>query len=238
GGHAIAAGIIAERVGWSPLPADAFWWLLPAAIVIGGLATRVFFDLKESRLTAAAAILSAVFCGIALAGGIGFALPIDVAEPVVTAAATQLAIGLAAVSLLAYSRRIVLEATGVLAAPAKREAKSETTEQGEEVELKPAPKPSRKAKAAASAATPAKPTLATSTASTSTSTKASTPKSNARATQPRTAAKKAEPAQETQWVDGSQGEMDDYGDEGTPRKLSKAERKRLRRQKARQNRAA
>lgn len=234
--HGLLGAIIAEQVGWSPLAGGAFWWLVPSAVVLGGLAIRVFFDLKESGLAAAAAVVSATACGTALASGVGFALPIEVAEPVVTTAATHLALGFAAVSLLAYSRRIGLEASGVLAAPAKRHAVSEPDEATDQPTPKPAGKRSRKPATPATADSVAapKPRAATTRKAAARLTRSKAPEQPAAVP----AAAPKETNKETQWVDGSQGDMDDYSDDATPRKLSKAERKRLRRQKARQQRAA
>jgi len=215
--HQVVASLVAAKVGWSPLAGDAFWWLAPAVLGPGLVAVRLFLDLKESRLAAIAAVVATIGGGVALAAAMNW-LPAFAAAhaAVIQAAALLVALVAVGVSLLGYIRRIVIEADGKIAAPAKRKSAAKQQQEQDRADSKPAAKAEKKP-AAASTTKPAKPT--------------------------REKQRQAKPAiaSETQWVDGSQGGVDDdYGDEDAarPRKLTKAERKRLRKQKERQNRAA
>lgn len=216
--HQVAAGALATRVGWSPLPSDAFWWLAPGGVLLGGLAVRLFFDLKESRLAATGAVLAGASACVAVAATQGWA-PVAYAEflPIVGVAATHTMLITSALALLAFSRRIVREANGRAAAPVKRKKPTAKTSQ-----QPAAAKPADKSKPASKNAAAKRVTKAASTPA---------PVSEIAQTPPTA-------AEATQWVDGTQGGDDDYGDDAPRRKLSKAERKRLRRQKARQGRAA
>ena len=215
--HQVIATALAAKVGWSPLAGDAFWWLAPALLGPGLVAIRLFFDLKESRLAAFAGAVAIVAGSIAVAASIGW-LPASLAPNTTTIEVAALLVALVAtgVSLLGYIRRIVIEADGKIAAPIRHKpaVKQKREEAAPEVKL-----------AATTKSQPDEPKTTKSTAK-----------------QRREQRRKAKPdASQTQWVDGSQGAVDDdYGDEdaGRPRKLTKAERKRLRKLKERQNRAA
>lgn len=227
--HKVVASGIAAQVGWSPIANNAFWWLAPSVLLGGGLVGRLFFDLKECRLAATTVVLGVIASGVAAAASQGWA-PAAITDllPVIEFGATQFALLAAAFALLAYSRRIVLEAEGRAAAPVKRDVATKPLATEEKPEQKQ-PTKAAKSKPKAAAATVQSPPAA-----------ASAPE-NASQKKPRIAAetKRSKPAAaSTEWVDGSQGGGDDYDDDHAPRKLSKAERKRLRRQKARQGRAA
>lgn len=208
--HGVAASAIASRVGWSPLAGDAFWWMAPATLLLGGLGGRMFFDVKESRLATAGAVIATLSAGVAIVASQGWApSSLTPHARVIEFAATNGFLLATAFALLAYARRIVLEAGGRAAAPVKR--------------VRPAKQP--KATKTEAKEEPKKPAAASRPA--------------AKTETPRIASETAHPSSSTQWVDGSEGDVDDYGDDDSPRrKLSKAERKRLRRQKARENRAA
>lgn len=227
GAHGVAAKLIAQQVAWSPLAGDAFWWLAPATLVLGAVAARLFFDLKESLLAAASSLLAVTGAGVAIAAWQGWAP--EAATPYLSIAefvGAEVAFGGMAFAMLAYCRRIVREAEGRVAAPTKPiKAKSKSEANADADRSGNAPgraKPTRAkqttAPRIAAEIAQAKPQRSDSTATSRAASQAAT---------------------STEWVDGSQGADDDYGDDGGPRrKLSKAERKRLRKQKARQGRAA
>ncbi|MEO1498848.1 MAG: hypothetical protein AAFV43_17045, partial [Planctomycetota bacterium] len=52
--HQILAGLIADSTGFSPLPANAFWWLALGLPIFGLLAVRLVVDASASRLAVAA----------------------------------------------------------------------------------------------------------------------------------------------------------------------------------------
>lgn len=211
GMHHVVATAIGEAVGWSPLAGHAFWWLMPAVAFGGPVAAFALLDLRESKFALGAASAAMVSVVIALCAHMGWAPGTLKAElPVITAAALLVGLLSVAWAQLAYARRMVLEADGKVSKPEKPVATLKM--ENETAAEKDNPK-----KTATAKLQPAK----------------------AAATKP-SQKKQQVAAESTQWVDGSQG---DYGeayddDEDRPRKLTKAERKRLRRLKERQNRAA
>lgn len=209
--HHMVAAAIGNAVGWSPLSGHTFWWLMPAAVVSGPLAVLIVRDMRESKLALSSAGLGLAAVVVALSAHMGWAPSSMAAElPVISAAALLIGLILMVVAQLSYARRMVLEADGKIEKPLKRlpAAKEEKNPQ--------------KQKGKSEAEQP----------STVSETVEPEPKKKGR--KQRKAA-----AESTQWVDGSQdGFEESYDDEEQPRKLTKAERKRLRRLKERQNRAA
>ncbi|MEQ8849647.1 hypothetical protein [Botrimarina sp.] len=238
--HAAAAQQLAELTGASALRGAAVWWLAPALLTTLLLAVRSFAEVKESRVSAAlaaAAGVAAVAAGLAAASVLPLVGATPAAGRLVGPLVSMLVPVLALASLLAYSRRILMEASGRIAPPAKprREPKAKRGDAAES----PAAKAEPGGAAAASRETddddadhdadhdadaePTAPRLAERT--TRPSRKADTKKKQ------RAAA--AESDQATQWVDGADGYQEEYEDGPERRRPSKAERKRLRREKAR-----
>ncbi|MEM6798693.1 MAG: hypothetical protein AAF589_04195 [Planctomycetota bacterium] len=223
--HGALASLAATRVGWTALPGDAVWWLAPSVVVLGVIAVRAFLDLKESRLAACSSLAAALAAIVAVVASLGGAPAVVSDVEAVQCGATNLSLVFVLFALLAYTRRIVQEADGRVAAPAKPAAKR--TNSSDESEKAPAKKAST-----AKASQPAKPRVAAST---------TTPSKPVEQAKQGRQAKPPAAKSETPWGDGSQGDYDDDyedGDGATRRRLSKAERKRLRKQKARQGRAA
>lgn len=216
--HNALATVIAINVGWTALPGSAIWWLLPTLLIATPLAVRVIIDLKESRLALSAALLAAACFGVALVAKLGGTPAAWAASgTVIVAGALHLGLLATLLSQLAYTRRILQEAGGQIAPPAKAKLVASSTAESQQAERE-----SQEVKPVA----------------VGTSNHLETKRRSDRVSPqepPRVAA-------ETQWVDGSQADYQDaYEDEGdgaTRRKLSKSERKRLRKQKARGNRAA
>ena len=228
--HESLASIAAAQVGWSPLPENMFWWLVPAVLVGGAVILRTMLDLKHC-VPALLAVVASLLCGGAMTAAEQGWLPAT-AQPWLTLISHGCAVGgllWAVVALLCYCRRIVLEAGGTIKAPLQKPVAK--TEPAKTVAAKQSAKSQVKKSTATS--TPArKPTakIAESTTVASHSASRSSAKPAKRAA--------VEKSSTTQWTDGSDVDSD-YGDDGAPRrKLSKAERKRIRKQKERQNRAA
>lgn len=247
-GHQYLANGLAQLVGWSPMPMNAFWWLVPAGLIAGGIAIRMTLDLAESRVALSVAILAMLTLSLGwgveaglMPNAIANISPILVSPlfgPTTSLAGTSLLL----IATLLYSRHIVLEEQGVIAKPATRTI------------TKPAAKPVAKAKIkAAELEEPAvaeKPTQRKSNATNKTTiepkAKAQEPSESVRAPEPTRAERRAEEKRQKQaeakstaseptlWVSGDDSSyQDEYEENGAPRKLTKAERKRLKKLKAR-----
>lgn len=235
--HAAVAAQMAAVTGFSPLAGDAFWWLAPGALVLGGVLIRSLLEIKESPVAGAVGLLGVAVgsAGWLAAAGLTPGFLVGLApvfgSPLFAPAAVLAAVSLASFTLLLYSRRIVREAAGEVDAPvatpksvekpAEKAKKTET--KAAEVEAKPAPtrdrsKPKRPAVVAPEPeAEFDEPEIVPTRAA---------KRANRRAAQ--------EAAEETdRWVSGGEGYDEDYDEGPSRRKLSKAERKRLRREKAR-----
>ncbi len=183
GGHALVARCLGNLVDWQLLPANAGWWLAPAALLGGWLLAKLVVDASECHSALVVYLLAAVCLVVAgvhsagwspvwaagWPGALGRALPL--------AGHTLLLVG----SLL-FARYVVLDVQGLIEHPV--------------VEVSRAAKPAKAQDALARVAVVEESVEASST-----------------------------------WVDGSEPEAD-YGEE-SERRLSKAERKRLRKQKNR-----
>jgi hypothetical protein len=214
GMHQLAADALAHFSGWTALRGGAVWWLLLAGVPIGWIALRAALDMLECRLATLLFSLTLVCFGTSAAAFLGFLPRLEARlEALLTSATVLLGNWLLFASFVAYSRFVVLDAQGLItvARPArKRAAKTEPAKRA--VETKPET---------------AKPATVLSAGGYS------------RATlQPAKT-----PAEPDRWLDGSRPEREHYDDDedddssGDDRKLSKSDRKRLRKLKA-QNRAA
>jgi hypothetical protein len=230
--HVAFAGFIGKAINFSPLPGDALWWLVPGALVVGGLAVRLMIDLADCRqsfalMLAAFGVTSLgwlVEAGVAPSGAriLG---GVEVA-PLVGPIAVLVGVALVVLAQVVLVRRIVLEARGDALSPA--------------------------AKVAARAAAP---TLPVEPVSSEPSTSSALQRGYARvlaieehaieepeaeerpvrlSARQRRAAERATETDDSKWVSGAHAEADeDYGDDDAPRRMSKADRKRLRRQRER-----
>ena len=213
GFHQMVADVLGHFTGWTALRAGAVWWLAVAGLPLAWIIARTLFDLRECRV-ATVLLMAAVLCyGASMAGYLGL---VTVGEPQIQSllVGASIALGhwLALAAAVAYARFVVLDAQGLIAlrhrAATKPASSAVTTKKPAEARPKPA--------SASSAAV---------------STVAFT-------RQPPQPAKT--PAEPSRWVDGSRPERDRYDrddddessdDDG---KLSKSERKRLRKLKAQQ----
>jgi hypothetical protein len=218
GMHQIAADVLGNLTGWTALRDGAVWWLILAGVPIGWIALRALMDMRECRV-AAVLLVSAIACyAMSAVAYLGLARMGDLQMQTIAAgAALFMGHWLALASVVSYARFVVLDAQGLIVvrhrAAAKRAAKTESS----------------KSAAAPAAIAAMKPVA---------------PISSAPAISRATLQTAKFPADSSQWVDGSRPERsrfdhDDEEDDSSDdeRKLSKADRKRLRKLKA-QGRAA
>lgn len=218
--HDVLAQTLSHHTGWAVLRAGAIWWLAIAGLPLAWIAVRMLIDVNESHV--AAALLLTSICTF-LAAGASFLGVIPLADPrletLTTGAALLLGDWLLLAAVVSYARFVVLDAQGLI--PVVRRAAKPTQ--------------ARKTSASeSSASSPSKTKLATSIFAA------------AGRTQPKktlTDLPTKPPVAATEWTDGRRAERDEdeYDDDSDgdndDRKLSKSDRKRLRKLKAR-NRAA
>jgi hypothetical protein len=212
GMHTVLASSLTHFTGWTALRDGAAWWLLVAGLPLAWIALRALIDVKECRL-AGVLMIAAIACHTAATASFVGWLPAvgSEHEAMVTGLATFLGHWFAFAAVVSYARFVVLDAQGLITV-------RRTTTKKKAAEK---PKQVREMKAAAE-----KPTILSVTGY----------------SRPKLA---ETPATTDKWVDGSRPERESYDDSDEDddddssgvRKLSKADRKRLRKLKA-QNRAA
>jgi hypothetical protein len=213
----LLAAAMSHFTGWTALPGGAVWWLVILGLPLAWIGFRILVDVRESRL--AVSFLATSICSylVAAATALG-GISLSDARLTSTIAGTTLLVGhwLALATVVAYARFVVLDAQGLIAAHPRITGKRKTH------------KPSGK-----STTDNAELTGAESPSTLSTAEFARRKQQLAQSTK--------SPAAASQWVDGSRPEDDPYedGDDESDddRKLSKSDRKRLRKIKM-QNRAA
>jgi hypothetical protein len=214
--HDALAQSLGHHTGWAALRAGAVWWLVIAGLPLTWIAVRTLLDVKECHV---AALLLVGAAGSFLTAGASFLGLIPAAdarlETLTTGAAMLLADWLLLAAVVSYARFVVLDAQGLVPVVRMRRASkpSEPRKAMADRRTEPAP-PAARSKSLFEAAGLPRP-------------KPTTPIQPAKS-----------PASSTQWVDGSRAEREDYDDdtdedETDDRKLSKSERKRLRKLKAR-----
>ncbi len=219
--HTQLAAAASHLVGVSFLSGGAEWWLAGGVLLGGWVGVRVLLDVKESRLALAIFLATSAAYGVGLASYFGW-LPVA-ADFAATATHATFLTGnvLAVATLLAYARFLRRDVAGGVAS---RPQKSRTVESKPAPSLRTSPASSLPSSSIASSSSK----RATSKRDQRETTPAVTPppKKNKRAP-----LEKPAPAT-IQWTDGSEGGDDPYGEKSDPRKLSKSERKRLRKQKS------
>lgn len=207
--HTVVAQKLATVTGMQLLAGGAEWWLLLGGLAMGWVGIRVLLDTKESKLAMSLLVIGAIVGGISVLGsvaGLGGSAAAMIAK--LSQVGCYL---LTATSLVAYMRFLRHDITaGVASKPQKSRVA--------EVKI-------------------AKET--TTSAAWEETDSQSEQSSDNRSSRQRKAGKKKQAeeqpatAAEPRWTDGSDGYSESYDDEGQPtRKLSKAERKRMRQQKA------
>jgi len=208
--HRLLTAVAAYYTGWTALRSHAAWWLLLVGLPVGWIALRAWLDARESSLAAVTLGAALASFGVALASylGIGPAVAPQ-SEVMITAGAALLGHWMLLVGVVSYSRFVVLDAQGLI--PGRRCERTAS----KQVKL-------------------AKTRDENDVASRSTS---AGPSGQRRSSREGVAASAPIGSPTTEWVDGSELEADRYDDgDGNAarygnRKLSKAERKRLRKQK-------
>jgi hypothetical protein len=224
--HHLLAAVATQLTQHGALRDHAAWWMAAAGAPLVWIGLRVLLDARESGL-AAVALATAFACyGLSL---VSYLIAWPVANPagdlLVTAGGRLLGNWMLLVGVASYGRFVVLDVQGLIARerrPRRQKVKApEKDSMGTKIAL--AGRSSDVQKTSEGAAT--------------------TPGNSMRAFRQNLNSSRqpaAEQTGETRWVDGSEPEQDDYGDDDGNRgdsKLSKSDRKRLRKLKA-QNRAA
>jgi hypothetical protein len=211
GMHHVVAYTLGHVTGWTALRAGAVWWIIVAGLPLAWITFRTFRDVLDCRL-AATLWIAAVGCyAAATACYLGF-LPSrgPQFDAMRDAALTLVGHWLLLAGVVSYARYVVLDAQGLI--PVRIRAKRAAKTESKPAQLKPATTSVLTAGGYAAKKAPDNPRAES------------------------TASSKA-------WVDGTRPETERYDDDEDddssdgPRKLSKAERKRLRKLKT-QNRAA
>lgn len=202
--HGLLAKAAVTATGWSLTAAGAEWWLAPLALVGGWIFVRLLLEIGESRPALAFTLVAAICYGAAAVGVLGF-MP-AIAEPWGAMAANALPL---------VGATFALTGMMVFARYVVLDVQGLIDHAPRPIVEKPAKVEKSVAKAEVKAATPV-----------------ATPAKTTPAPAPAVAAATSHQAEEShdeEWSDDAE-EDDDYGN----RKLSKADKKRLRRQ----NRAA
>jgi hypothetical protein len=215
--HNVLAGSMIHFTGWTALPGGAVWWISILGLPLTWIGVRSMVDVRESRLAVSLFLTS--ICSYMVAGSTALgAMTLSDVRVGSTISGATLLMGhwLAFAAVVSYARFVVLDAQGLVAAQPRIKGKRKSQK----------PNGQTKSKDAQSTATESPLTLSAT--------------DFARRKQQLEQSAKS-PASASQWVDGSRPERDLYadGDEESDddRKLSKSERKRLRKIKM-QNRAA
>lgn len=200
---------VATATGISMLDRGAEWWIAGAALLLGWVGVRVVLDVKESRLALTMLVLAGVAGAVTLVAHFA-GLPLDAATNAAVATAAHLASYLSvATALLSYTRFLRRD---VAAGVATKPQKARSTE-GKSIKL-------------------AKQTRSTKSVESQEKAEQGTAGSKQKTKKQKAAKAKQSEVATTKWTDGSDGSDDPYQEEGQPRKLSKSERKRLRKIKA------
>jgi hypothetical protein len=217
--HVLVAAVAAQHTGWTALPDHAIWWLAVGGLPLAWISIRAWLDARESRLAAAA--LSVAFASYA-AGVVGTlggwpAVGAQV-QPMYTAGAHLIGHWMLLIGLISYSRYLVLDAQGLI--PARRARKPLQSKEKVQEKTDMGQRPIRTGRATDGRKTD------------------NSVDSNAAAYRQAPATDSRKPADQidrSRWTDGSEPDSEDYGgDDDGPRdrKLTKAQRKRLRKLKA------
>jgi hypothetical protein len=207
GAHAVFAHVATTLTGWSLTTAGSEWWLSPLAIVGAWIGVRLALEIGESRTALAAMVLAGVCYALAAAGALGW-------SPAALAGWSTLLTG--GLPLLGHA--LLLAAMMVFARYVVLDVQGLIEHKPRRARAPQArPATSKTAATTASSSSPAGSTLAPKPAAASLAAASSAPA----------------PGRSDDDDDADEEDDDAYGD----RPLSKAERKRLRKQQ-RRNRAA
>ena len=214
--HEVLSDVLTRATGWSALRDGAAWWLALAGLPLAWIFVRVLLDIRECRIAAAALAGAAACYGVSAASFLGYVPVVEARiRPIITAAPLLLGHWLLFTAIVANARFVVLDAQGLVAV--RRRTKTKRAEST--------------VSAKAGAGKSAQPTATSSSANATLSISRETVQTV------------KTPADSSRWVDGSRFERERYDaddDEESSdgeRKLSKSDRKKLRKIKT-QGRAA
>jgi len=217
--HSLAAAVAAHYTGWTTLADHAIWWLAVGGVPLAWIALRSWLDARESRLAAVALAVAFASYAAAVIGTLGGWPTMNPQIQVMyTAGATLIGHWMLVIGLFSYSRFVVLDAQGLIPARRSRQPQQAKDKVQETTDMGQRPIRTRRSFDGDDA-------LDVSDVESNIPNRQRT--NNRR--QP------DDKLDRSRWTDGSEPEPDDYGDERSPRnrKLTKAERKRLRKLKAR-----
>ena len=212
--HEVVSDVLTRVTGWSALRGGAAWWLAAGGLPMAWVFGRVLLDIRDCRIGAASLMTACVCYAVSGASYFGLLPALESrVQRILTAAPMLLGHWLLFTAIVANARFVVLDAQGLITVrrrlTAKRTAKA------------PAAKAVSKASQSAAASSSSSATVSISR---------------------QTVQTVKTPADSSRWVDGSRPEREVYDEEDDDssvdgRKLSKSDRKRLRKMKA-QGRAA
>jgi hypothetical protein len=207
--HRMLVAVSAYYTGWTALRGHAAWWLALAGLPLGWIGLRAWLDARESRLAAVSIGAALASYGVAILSYLGIGLSVaPQTEVMITAGATLVGHWLLLVGVVSYGRFVVLDAQGLI--PVRVRGSKQASGFKHEKSSK-----DREVKNVASRSTAA----------------ADRPLRTFRESASTSAAAESH---DTQWVDGTEPVSENYDDEdgeSGDRRLSKLERKRLRKQK-------
>lgn len=222
--HRLITAVAVHYIGWTALRNDSVWWLTLTGLPLTWIALRTWFDARESWL--AAFTLAAAFTSYAVGLGsflIAWPANLPTGEVMVSAGASLLGHLMLFVGIVSYGRFVLLDAQGLV--PVRQQC---------------GPRGKLQEKTAMGERPIASGREAVHRPNGSTTKAAANSIHDFRQQLKSSQSEPAGASDRDRWVDGSEPIEDEFDDDGPgprDRKLSKAERKRLRKLKAR-NRAA
>lgn len=228
--HRLLAVAASHFTQWTALRGDAIWWLALGGIPLSWIAVRVLLDVSESRLAISTFVASIAAYVVATASYLGWLSALVPAnEPMVTVGATLVGHWLLLVAVVSYARFVVLDAQGLVPVRISRwHSRSELSQSHRFSQA------DQETTAMVSRSANPDREYDRSDEDEENVPFVSDMKSFRR--RMKNAKQSSAAASSTQWVDGSEPDVsgdEDDGPGGRQRKLSKAERKRLRKLKAR-----
>lgn len=213
--HFIAAGLT-HLTGWSALRDGAAWWFVLPGLPMAWVGIRALLDARDCRLASSLLLAAVISYTVAATSFLGVApLANPQVRTIVVGASILMGHWFLLAGVISYARYVILDAQGLVPVRKRAAVKKADADEMELDELEKLTRPT-------SAATSESKTTAVSHSSRATM-------------QPVKSA-----ADDSRWVDGSRPERrryesdedDDEESTGSDRKLSKADRKRIRRLKS------
>ena len=212
--HRLIVAAAAYHTGWTALRGHAAWWLALGGLPLGWIALRAWLDARDSRLAAVSLGTALAAYGVAIASYLGMGPEVAPrSEVMIVAGAALMGHWMLLVGVVSYGRFVVLDAQGLIPVREREQAVSKQAAVSKQTKI-------------------AKDREVKNVASRSTAASTNSPLRSFRESLRGSAQVESK---STDWVDGSEPVTESYedGDESDlgGRKLSKADRKRLRNQK-------